>query len=187
VPEPTPITDHTVYEVPVTALVAYPGNPRVSDVEALARSLTMNGQFRPLVVRKETREILGGNHTWKAATSLGWAKVKVTYVEGLTDEQAARIVLADNRYSDLASYNVPDLTALLDSLPTLDGTGYDTYTAVNLEAAFADHTTPATVSPVAAPAPEGTLTSEPRQLTGDDIMRQPRVTVCPNCSHTWEV
>ena len=170
-PTPTPNIDPTVYDVPVAALVPYERNPRMSDAHAIAESLRINGQFRPIVVRRETREILGGNHTWQAAQLLGWDTIKVTYVEGITDEQAARIVLADNRFSDLASYSVPDLTALLDSLPNLAGTGYDDYVAVNLDAAFTNTSDPQPATPA---------------LQGDDPLRQPRVLTCPNCDHTWE-
>lgn len=175
-----PAPDLGVYEVLCSALREYPGNPRSSNVEALAESLKVNGQYRPIVVRKETREILAGNHTWKAAQSLGWEKLKVTFVEGLNDEQALRIVLADNRYSDLAEYSVPDLTELLDSLTDLRGTGYDKYTQVNLEAAFTyEPPTPPERAQEAPGAPTGTLANE-------DALRQPQVLTCPNCQHVWE-
>lgn len=165
---PTPAPDLKVYQILISALHPYPGNARIGNVEAIARSLQINGQFRPLVVRKETREILAGNHTWKAAKSLGWTHINVVFVEGITDQQAARIVLADNRTSDLAEYNVPDLTALLESLPTLDGTGFDNYVATNMEAAFQ--------------APQETLRSNAEDALG----AQPRTITCPNCHHVWE-
>ena len=114
----------SIYQVDIDSLTPYPANPRVGDVSAIADSLLANGQFRPLVVRKDTREILAGNHTWKAAKSLGWSKIAVGYVWGITDEEAARIVLADNRYSDLATYDSQALAALLTGLSDLNGTGY---------------------------------------------------------------
>jgi ParB-like chromosome segregation protein Spo0J len=132
----TPNIDNTIYDAPVSALLEYPGNPRQGSIEAIAESLRINGQYRPIVVRRETREILAGNHTWKAAKSIGWKTIKVTYVEALTDQQAARIVLADNRYNDIATYSVPDLTALLEGMTSLEGTGFDQYVLTNLEAAF---------------------------------------------------
>lgn len=163
-----PVIDNTIYDVPVSALVEYPGNARVGSVEAIAESLRVNGQYRPIVVRRETREILAGNHTWKAAKHIKWDTIKVTYVEGLTDQQAKRIVLADNRYNDIATYNVPDLTALLEGLPSLEGTGFDDYVLTNLEAAFTQ-----------APEPVGTLGN-------GETERQPQVLTCPNCNHVWE-
>lgn len=121
-----PIHDLTVHEMAVGDLKAYRDNPRVGNVDAIAQSLRTNGQFRPIVVRKETREILAGNHTWKAAKLLGWDSIKVTFVENITDEDATKIVLADNRYSDLASYDNESLGLLLASLDgDYIGTGYD--------------------------------------------------------------
>lgn len=166
--EPTP--DLRIYSVPVDALQEYPGNPRQGNVEELARSLQINGQYRPIVVRRETREILAGNHTWKAAKHLGWETINVTYVENITDTAAKRIVLADNRYSDIATYNVPDLTALLESLPNLEGTGYDNYVHANLDQAF-----PST----------GNTDSKTLNSMADEILKPAKTITCPNCSHTW--
>lgn len=116
--------DESIYQVDVDSLTPYPSNPRIGDIQAIAESLTVNGQFRPLVVNYDTNEILAGNHTWKAAKSLGWSKVAVSYVMDLTAEEAARIVLADNRYSDLATYDPQALAAMLTGLTDLSGTGY---------------------------------------------------------------
>lgn len=114
----------TVELVDVDSLKPYDHNPRVGDVGAIAESLTANGQYRPLVVRHPHMVILAGNHTWQAAKHLGWDHVAVSFVSGLTDEEAARIVLADNRYSDLATYDPEALATLLASLDDLQGSGY---------------------------------------------------------------
>lgn len=167
---------HRIFDIPVDAIKSYPGNPRIGDVEALKVSLQVNGQYRPIVVRRETREILAGNHTWKAAKALGWETIKATFVDNITDEQAARIVLADNRYSDLATYSVPDLTALLESFPKLEngsyeliGTGYDNYVLTNLEAAYNGSQEP----------------TQPLSSNANDDLRPERTTTCPACNHTW--
>ena len=110
--------------VPIDEVKPYRKNPRVGNIEAIAESLRENGQFRPIVVQKSTGEILGGNHTWKAAKSLNWKHISVVYVD-VDDTSAARIVLADNRTNDLASYNTEVLTEILAGLPTPMGTGYD--------------------------------------------------------------
>lgn len=125
-----PIHDNSIHEVAIDKLKGYKNNPRVGNVEKIAESLEANGQFRPIIVRKETNEILAGNHTWKAAQHLGWKTIKVTYVEKLTDEQAARIVVADNRLPDLGDYNQDALAELLAGLALspnggLAGTGYE--------------------------------------------------------------
>ncbi len=109
--------------VPLGGLVHYGKNPRKGDVAAIAESLEHNGQYKPIVVRAGTNEVLAGNHTLKAARELGWDKIAVTFVD-VTDDQAARIVLVDNRTNDLAGYDEAQLVEMLQELPDLKGTGF---------------------------------------------------------------
>lgn len=113
---------------PVADLRLYHRNARKGDVEAIKKSITIHGMYRPIVVNKGTHtgrenEVLAGNHTLKAIRDLGWDTVPVTLVD-VDDEQAAKIVLVDNKTSDDASYNVELLTAELSALADLEGTGY---------------------------------------------------------------
>lgn len=109
--------------VPVDGLKHYGKNPRRGDVDKIAESLRENGQYKAIVVRAGSNEVLAGNHTLKAAKQLGWDKIAATFVD-VDDDAAARIVLVDNRTNDLATYDDAELTSLLQSLPTLDGTGF---------------------------------------------------------------
>ena len=112
-----------VASVALNTLESYPTNPRRGDIEAIAQSLKAHGQYRPIVVQYGTNFILAGNHTYKAAKKLGWKKIKITYVD-VNEESARKIVLADNRLTDLATYNEPLLKSLLTTLPELEGTGF---------------------------------------------------------------
>jgi ParB-like chromosome segregation protein Spo0J len=63
-------------------LRTYQRNPRQCDPTAIARSLAVNGQYRPIVVNKGTytgrpNEVLAGNHTLIAARDLGWEHIAV--------------------------------------------------------------------------------------------------------------
>jgi hypothetical protein len=108
----------------VSDLSEYPGNPRRGDVAAIAESLARNGQYRPIVVQRSTRYVLAGNHTLRAARSLGWSHINVVWVD-VDDDGARRIVAADNRTADLAENDDAALAALLGSLDgDLAGTGY---------------------------------------------------------------
>lgn len=109
--------------VPVGELKGYDKNPRKGNIQAIAQSLEINKQYRPIVVQKSTKKILAGNHTWKAAKSLGWEEIAVVFVD-VNDEEAKRIVLADNRTNDLADYDGQILAELLRDLGTSEGTGY---------------------------------------------------------------
>lgn len=120
------LVDASIHDVALNKLKPYRDNPRVGNIDAIASSLEINGQYRPIVVRKETGEILAGNHTWKAANKLGWKTIKVSYVENISDDDAKKIVLADNRHSDLATYDEALLAELIESLNgDIGGTGFE--------------------------------------------------------------
>lgn len=123
--------------VGIDSLEPYPGNARRGDVRMIADSLAKHGQFKPIVVNRRNRQILAGNHTWKAARSLGWKEIGVTWVD-VDDAGAARIVLADNRTSDLASYDDASLLRLIGRLSDLDGTGFTMEDVYELENLFAN-------------------------------------------------
>lgn len=109
-------------------LNTYHKNPRRGDVDAIAESLRKRGQYRPIVVNigshaSHDYEILAGNHTYLAAKKLGWKTIQATTVD-VDDDQAAQIVLADNRLADLGGYDDETLSALLSDVSSLDGLGW---------------------------------------------------------------
>lgn len=119
-------------QVALSSLNKYYKNPRIGDVEKVAESLNENGQFKPIVVNKGTHtgrvnEILGGNHTYMAAKKLKWPTIFVAWID-VTEENATKIVLADNGTSDGSKYDDSILTELLSGLKTsgasLIGTTY---------------------------------------------------------------
>ena len=110
--------------VATQSLKEYPGNPRKGDIDAIAESLKVNGQYKPIVVQKDTNLVLAGNHTLKAAVKLGWSFIDVVEVD-VDNEGARRIVLADNRTSDSASYDYTLLAEMLKGMADFEGTGYD--------------------------------------------------------------
>jgi ParB-like chromosome segregation protein Spo0J len=121
----TPIPETLVaLKVPVSGLVPYGDNPRRGNIDVIIESLARHGQYRPIVVRAKTFEVLAGNHTLAAAKELGWSEIAATFVD-VSDDEAARIVLVDNRAADLGTYDDEVLAQLLSSLPDLDGTGFD--------------------------------------------------------------
>ena len=112
----------------ISDLSTYHKNPQRGDVDAIAESLKARGQYRPIVVNIGTHashdyEILAGNHTYLAAKKLGWKTIQATTVD-VDDDQAAQIVLADNRLADLGGYDDETLSALLSDVSSLDGLGW---------------------------------------------------------------
>jgi hypothetical protein len=112
----------------LTDLNPYYKNARRGDVDAIAESLKTLGQFKPLVVNRGTltgrpNEILAGNHTAQAAAKNGMATLQVAWVD-VDEETATKIVVADNRTSDLSSYDNDALADLLGGLHDYTGTGF---------------------------------------------------------------
>lgn len=121
-----PLLDHVV---PIDTLKPWPGNPRQGDIEAMAASLRTNGQYRVAVVQKSSGQICAGNHMWLAAKDdLGWDEIAAITLE-LTDEEAKRILAADNGVGEKGSFNEYLLADLLHDLAGsdigLEGTGYE--------------------------------------------------------------
>jgi hypothetical protein len=107
----------------IDELNPYPNNPRRGNIKLIAESLAEYGQYKPIIVNKLNNQILVGNHTHAAAKSLGWTEIEVSYVE-VDEETAAKIVLVDNRASDLGGYDNNALLELLERLNDLEHTGY---------------------------------------------------------------
>lgn len=121
-------TSLTVTTAALDSLQPYHRNPRRGNTAVIGESLDRLGQYRPIVVNAGTytgreREVLAGNHTFFAAQKLGWDTIDIVTVD-VDEDTATRIVVADNRTSDLATYDEELLAALLQELPDLDGTGF---------------------------------------------------------------
>jgi ParB-like chromosome segregation protein Spo0J len=154
--------------VPINTLVPYRKNPRKGNVDAVAESLKVNGQYRPLVVNKGDKasvrdEVLAGNHTLMAAKKLKWARIAITYVD-VTDDEAKKIVLADNRTNDLSGYDATALADLLKTVPNPVGTGYTPVDVQGILAGIEEHNSEL-ISEVVRPV---TVDFEGKLSSGDD-------------------
>jgi hypothetical protein len=114
--------------VSIDKLKPHPKNPRQGDVGAIHVSIEANGFYGSVIAQKSTGHILAGNHRFLAAKHANAEQVPVTWVD-VSDEEAVRILLADNRTNDLATYNDDALAELLQDLlrdtGSIEGTGYD--------------------------------------------------------------
>lgn len=116
-------------DVAIDKISTHPRNPRKGNLEFVKQSIEKNGFFGAVIVQESTGYILAGNHRFMAARELGFKKVPVTYVD-VDDATATRILLADNRTSDLASYDwdvLGNMLKELDAADDIDGTGYDSH------------------------------------------------------------
>ena len=170
-------TINQTIEVPTADLNTYITNPRIGNTTEIAKSLTISGQYRAIVVNKGTHtgrpmEVLAGNHTLMAARDLGWDTITAHIVD-VDNDQAARIVLADNRTADLGTYDNDVLASLLDDLPDLDGTGY---TPEDLDL-LTDHTS--------GPLSLDDLADEYGEFTDDDLLKPLALRITASTLTKW--
>lgn len=122
-------------------LALYHRNPNLGNVPLIVSSLRAHGQYKPITVNKGTHtgrpnEVLAGNHTLIAMRNLqaeepdnpAWRTIDA-YVIDVDDDEAARIVLVDNKTAeDGFGYDEEQLAALLGWLAEtpagLEGTAF---------------------------------------------------------------
>lgn len=99
---------------PIEDLKVLPGNPRKGNVDAVMKSYERFGQRKPIVALRDGT-VIAGNHQLEAARRLGWTEIAVVYVED-DDQTAKAFALADNRISDLGTYDEVALREMLDEV-----------------------------------------------------------------------
>lgn len=104
-------------------LKEHPDNPKRGAMAAIHESINVNGFYGAVVAQTSTGYILAGNHRYRAAVQQKAKSIPVIWLD-VDDEEAKRILLADNRTADLGHTDEAALDALLSSLPSLEGTGY---------------------------------------------------------------
>lgn len=89
------------------------------------RSVSMFGQLRPIVA-DETGVILAGNGLFETLLRLGWEKADVLQVEGLTENEKKKLMLADNKIFGLGIDDLEIFDSFLADLKDdLDIPGFD--------------------------------------------------------------
>lgn len=130
-----------VQYLPIETIKEHPENPRLGDVDAIKEAIRQNGWHGTVTVQKGTGYALAGNHRTRAALELvrgdfnpwpdqsneDFEKEKAKFAQGfhsgglatlpvfqadVDDDTARRILLSDNRTSDLATYDDPALLRL---------------------------------------------------------------------------
>ncbi len=115
---------------PLDSLHQDPSNVRTHDgtnLDAITASLVRFGQAEPLVVQKSTGRVIGGNGRLQAMKQLGWSKCEIAELD-IDDLNATALGIALNRTAELAGWDEPGLTRLLEQLraeDALDGVGFD--------------------------------------------------------------
>lgn len=116
-----------VQQLPLDSLIQHPDNANNGDLDALEQSIRVNGFYQPILVQKSTHYIIAGNHRYVIAIRLNMPTVPAIVLD-VDDEQAKRMMLADNRITRLGYDDEAALADLLQDLYATDmslaGTGY---------------------------------------------------------------
>lgn len=91
-------------------------NPRWNDqaVQPVAASIEEFGFGAPIVVQASTNMIIAGHTRLKAAIRLGWQKVPCRILE-ITDRNAERLAIADNKTNEIADWNEEHLQEIMEA------------------------------------------------------------------------
>jgi hypothetical protein len=160
-----------------------PANTRIHDeanLSAIKGSLRTFGQVAPLVVRTSNRVVAIGNGRLAAALALGWTHIAAIFKD-MDAATAAALSIADNRSSELASWDEDALNKMLASLPsTLDA---------DLDRMLADLR--AEHGPIVLPAPGdggddfdvAAAAAGPCRVQSGELWLIDTFVVCPHCQH----
>lgn len=163
--------DLTVVMRPIESITRHPENYNHGDVEAITESLEVIGLYTPVWVQKSSGYIVVGNHRWEALLGLGETQIPVIELD-VDDNEARRILAADNKLARLAMVDINAVHALLAKIMETDlgliGTGYvddDLRRIAAMEDAIDE--------PFKAPEFDGVLQRSGQQIT------------CPACGHQF--
>lgn len=149
-------------------LIPYANNPRNNDeaVDYVANSIRQFGFKVPIIIDKD-KNIVAGHTRLKAAKKLGIKEVPCIIADDLTEQQIDAFRLADNKVSEIATWDFGKLEIELESITDIDMSefsfnldGGNTFDESQLDELFAD-----------APEKE----------------KNPKKIQCPHCGEWFEV
>ena len=115
-----------IIEINLNELKPYENNPRNNDeaVEPVANSIKEFGFKVPIVIDKD-KIIIAGHTRYKAAKKLGLDKVPCIIADDLNEEQIRAFRLADNKVSEIATWDYNSLNFELENIIDIDMTLFD--------------------------------------------------------------
>ncbi len=117
-----------IRKMPLSSLKRPEQNVRMhteKQLKEFERSVSMFGQLRPIVA-DEAGVILAGNGLFETLIRLDWKEADVLQVEGLTENQKKKLMLADNKIFGLGVDDLETFDAfLVDLKDDLDIPGFD--------------------------------------------------------------
>lgn len=112
------LQDDRIHRKPTGDLRPWTGNARrhsERQLSALTSAIQSFGFTNPILVN-EDGVILCGHGRWEAAKRLGMTQVPVIVIAGLSKKEQRAFVIADNKMSDLAGWNMEQLVVELETI-----------------------------------------------------------------------
>lgn len=115
-----------IKEIKLEELKPYENNPRNNEeaVEPVMNSIKKFGFKVPIVIDKNN-VIIAGHTRYKASIKLGLEKVPCIIADDLTEEQIRAFRLADNKVSEIATWDYNALNFELENIIDIDMTIFD--------------------------------------------------------------
>jgi ParB-like chromosome segregation protein Spo0J len=109
------VNDTAAKFVDPKTLVPWENNPRNNDIAVsnIKKSIELFGFTSPIIVRKQTNQVIAGHTRLKAALSLDLKVVPVRFLE-ITDSQARQLAIADNKLGEIATWDDDGLSKQLE-------------------------------------------------------------------------
>lgn len=148
-------------------LIPYEKNPRNNEqaVDKVANSIREFGFKVPIVVDKYN-VVVSGHTRLKAAKKLGLAEVPCVYADDLTDQQIKAYRIADNKVSELASWDNITLAQELEEITDLDMSDFGVMPDIGEDIDVDKFFTP--------------------DISGEDSKKK-KIITCPHCGEEIEI
>jgi ParB-like chromosome segregation protein Spo0J len=113
--------DTKIKSLNITEIKPYWRNPRnnVAAVEAVKQSITQFGFNQPLIL-DEDNVIIAGHTRYKALQELGATKIPCIIKAGLSAQEAKAYRIADNKTSELSTWDMEKLVPELREIEAID-------------------------------------------------------------------
>ena len=118
-----------IKKIKIADLIEYPNNVRIHtkrNLDTIKKSLSIYGQYKPIIVQESTSYIIAGNGTYQAAKALGWDEIDCN-VLNIDNDKARALSIVDNRSGDLSQMDEKNLLDFLKEFDSdlLNLSGYD--------------------------------------------------------------
>lgn len=116
----------------IESLIPYDNNPRThseEQINQLVASMVEFGFTNPILVDRDTREIIAGHGRLMAARKLGLREVPVIALSHLNEAKRRKLIIADNQLALNAGWDMEllatEISALNEMGEDLDVLGFD--------------------------------------------------------------